>query len=681
VFEFVVVDAASGERKPLAYIDKLAEALAKATSKPVDARRLDLRRLRVRADGGAVWFEFDGKKWFFNESDGLSECPERPEKFGDTLRGWRPSWQAGGRRRGSRNESERFDVVLRDHNLVLRDKQGDSEHVLTTDGTADNGYEQRVYWSPDGKKFVAIQKTKGADRKVYLIESSPADQLQPKLDSYEYLKPGDDIPLRRPRLFDAELGEEIAVDNALFDNPYGIDNVRWAKDSSRFTFYYNQRGHQVARIVAVDAASGEATAIVDEQSDTFIDYAHKRFDDYLDDTNEIVWMSERDGWNHLYLVDATSGTVKHQITRGDWVVREVVSVDAKNRQVWFKAGGVVAGEDPYYLHLCRVDFDGSNFVRLTDGNGTHEVSFSPEGEYIVDSYSRVDSPPVRTLRSAEDGRLVCELETADATRLVAAGWVAPEPFVAKGRDGQTDIYGVIFRPSNFDAKQQYPVIEDIYAGPHGAFVPKSFRVVHGSQEYAEIGFVVVQIDGMGTSYRSKAFHDVACKNLGDSGFADRKLWMQAAAEKYPSLDLSRVGIKGHSAGGQSALRALLAHGDFYDAAVSSCGCHDNRMDKIWWNEAWMGWPVGPHYAEQSNVTNAHKLQGKLLLIVGELDRNVDPASTMQVVDALVKADKDFELLVMPGRGHDTFGNYQTRRTRDFFVRHLLGREPRQGDEK
>ncbi len=249
--------------------------------------------------------------------------------------------------------------------------------------------------------------------------------------------------------------------------------------------------------------------------------------------------------------------------------------------------------------------------------------------------------------------------------------------MAKGRDGQTDIYGVIYRPTNFDPRRRYPVIEKIYAGPHGSFVPKRFAPFHGAQATAELGFIVVQIDGMGTSNRSKAFHDVCWKNLGDSGFPDRILWMRAAAKRYPYFDLTRVGIFGGSAGGQSSTRAMLAHGDFYEVAVSDCGCHDNRMDKIWWNELWMGWPVGPHYAEQSNVTNAHKLRGKLLLVVGELDRNVDPASTMQVVDALVKADRDFDLLVIPGAGHGSAESpYGKRRRRDYFVRHLLGVEPR-----
>jgi dipeptidyl-peptidase 4 len=317
-------------------------------------------------------------------------------------------------------------------------------------------------------------------------------------------------------------------------------------------------------------------------------------------------------------------------------------------------------------------------TRLTEGDGQHQWDYSPTQRWIIDRFSRVDMAPVTVLRDANDGSHVCHLETADWSELVATGWQPPERFVAKGRDGATDIYGVIVRPTHFDPTKKYPVLEYIYAGPQSAFVPKAFMRGSNMLEMAELGFIVVQIDGMGTAHRSKAFHDVCWQNLGDSGFPDRKLWIQAAAQSHPEMDLSRgVGIWGGSAGGQSALRAVLAHGDFYTAAVADCGCHDNRMDKIWWNEQWMGWPIGPHYEEQSNVTQANRLQGKLLLIVGELDTNVDPASTMQVVNALIKADKDFDLLVVPGGGHGIgSGPYGERRTKDFFVRHMWQREPR-----
>jgi dipeptidyl aminopeptidase/acylaminoacyl peptidase len=358
------------------------------------------------------------------------------------------------------------------------------------------------------------------------------------------------------------------------------------------------------------------------------------------------------------------------------VVRGVESINDQRREIVFRLGGIDPKEDPYHVHYARASYDGGTIIRLTRGDGTHQVRFSPDHRFLIDSYSRVDLGPIHELRRTSDGELICELERADLTSLRAAGWRPPERFVAKGRDGQTDIYGIIHRPTTWDPVKKYPVIEEIYAGPHGAHVPKSFSAYRPAQELAELGFIVVQIDGMGTSYRSKAFHDVCWRNLGDSGFPDRIAWIKAAAAKDPSMDLRRVGIYGASAGGQSALRALLAHGEFYHVGVAVCGCHDNRMDKVWWNELWMGYPVGPHYADQSNVTQAHRLQGKLLLIVGELDRNVDPASTMQVVNALIKADKDFDLLVIPGGGHGIGGPYGWRRLQDFFVRHLWGKEPR-----
>ncbi len=568
-------------------------------------------------------------------------------------------------------------AFIKDYNLCVRNLESGEEFTLSSDGTEEDAYSKRFHWSGDSQKIVVLRIRKGDDRKIYLIESSPKDQLQPKLHTISYTKPGDRIEISKPQLFNVVLQHQIPVSDELFENPWSISDIRWSPDSERFTFLYNQRGHQVLRIISVAADTGETSTIVDEQSKTFIDYAGKQFSHYLDSEEEIIWMSERDGWNHLYLYDAKTGRVKNQITQGQWVVRGVEKIDEAKRQIWFRAGGIRERDDPYYVHLCRVNFDGSGLIVLTEGDGTHEIVFSPDRRFFFDRWSRVDQPPITDLRDANDGKLICELERADWSELLKTGWRPPERFVAKGRDGKTDIYGIIIRPSNFDPNDKYPVIEQIYAGPHGAFVPKSFGIKIRQQAIAELGFIVVQIDGMGTSYRSKAFHDICWKNLGDSGFPDRILWMKAAAAKYPQMDLTRVGIYGGSAGGQSALRALLAHGDFYKVAVADCGCHDNRMDKIWWNELWMGWPVGPHYEEQSNVTQAHKLQGKLLLTVGELDKNVDPASTMQVIDALIKADKDFDMLVVPGRGHGV-GEipYASRRRMDFFVRHLLCVEPR-----
>jgi dipeptidyl aminopeptidase/acylaminoacyl peptidase len=588
-----------------------------------------------------------------------------------------------------------WDVAVHGDNLFLRILKSGEDRQLTYDGNPNSTYvrdveferdinmeyndqnpmapEPEVYWSPDSRFFVAMRLQPGTERKVYEVQSSPPDQLQPKLTSYPYLKPGDQVPISKPHLFDVENKKEIPVSDTLFANPWSITDVRWNPDSQHFTFLFNQRGHQALRILSVDAQTGAAGPIVDEESKTFIDYSGKYYCDYLDDTREIIWMSERDGWNHLYLYDAVTGQVKNQITKGEWVVRNVDYVDEKKRQIWFQAGGIVPGQNPYYIQECRVNFDGGGLTVLTDGDGTHSAQFSPDRRYLIDTWSRVNLPPVTELRSSDDGHLICKLETADAGGLFASGWKAPEPFVAKGRDGATDIYGVIWRPKNLDPAKKYPIIESIYAGPQDSFTPEDFHANYHEQELADKGFVVVQMDGMGTSNRSKKFHDVCWKNIKDAGFPDRLPWIKAAAAKYPYMDLTRVGIYGTSAGGQDALRGILDYPDFYKVCVADSGCYDNRMDKIWWNEQWMGWPVDDSYARSSCVVDAHKLQGKLMLMVGEMDQNVDPSSTMQVVNALTQADKDFDLVDMPNMGHGVAGTpYGWRRLQEFFVKNLLG---------
>ncbi|QDU83382.1 Prolyl tripeptidyl peptidase precursor [Planctomycetes bacterium Pla163] len=534
---------------------------------------------------------------------------------------------------------------------------------------------RRVLWSPDSTHAVLLRVVPGERHVVHMVASSPKGGGQPRLESMDYRKPGDRIDALRIAVVRAEDAREVPLDRAALPNPWSLDELRFT-DGATLTLRYNQRGHRVLSLVAIDVASGALRTVVEEAPDTFVDYSQKAWMRHLASRAEVLWTSERSGTNHLYAVDLASGQLR-AVTSGPWVLRAVDEVDEAAGTALVRGLGVYPDQDPYHVHFGRVDLVNGGVTWLTASDGTHTIEWGPQREYLVATWSRVDQPPVHELRRASDGALVAELGRADASALTAAGWRAPERFTAKGRDGLTDIWGVIHTPTDFDSRASYPIVESIYAGPHGHFVPKSWAVHRGVHELVELGFVVVQIDGMGTNWRSKAFHDVCWQNLGDSGFPDRIAWIRAAAESRPWMDTERVGIYGGSAGGQSSTRALLAHGDFYDVAVSDCGCHDNRMDKIWWNEAWMGWPIGEHYAEQSNVTQAHRLVGKLLLTVGELDRNVDPASTMQVADALIRANKDFDLIVFPGAGHGAGeSDYGRRRRQDFFVRHLMGVEPR-----
>ena len=579
------------------------------------------------------------------------------------------------RERNDLSPDRKWRSFIRDHDVFIQPAEGGDAISISHGGSRDDGFTGPLQWSPDSKKLIAFRVKRVEPRKITIVQSSPPDQVQPKLKTIDYPKPGDPIEQPMPHLFEIASHREIAIDNALFNNPWEINNVSWAADSSEFSFVYNQRGHQVVRIIGIRADSGSARKIFEDTSKTFIDYSQKLYIHDLPDSHEILWASERDGYNHLYLLDANSGDIKKQITQGKWNVREVVEVDDKKRQLLLKVMGVT-GQDPYQLHFVRVNFDGTGFTRLTTSDGNHGIKFSPDGKFLIDTWSRVDQPPVTELRHADDGKLVAELERADDNALQTTGWSRPERFVAKGRDGETDIYGVIVRPTNFDSAKKYPVVEDIYAGPHDFFVPKNYFAWSGMNAMAELGFIVVKIDGMGTNWRSKAFHDVCWKNLMDSGFPDRIAWIQAAAAGRPWMDLSRVGLYGGSAGGQSALAGLLNHGDFYQAGVADCGCHDNRMDKIWWNEAWMGWPVDESYARNSNVTHIAKLTGKLMLIVGELDTNVDPASTAQVINALEKADKDFEFVPIMNSDHGAAETpYGKRRRADFLVRNLGGTDP------
>ena len=697
-YQFVLADAVNGQRRPAFDHDRLAAGLSAAINNKYTGLLLPFETFVFTNNEQTIEVNVNQAGWTCRVSD-YSCASRQPGVGGGGGRG------GGGRgaqprsfgtsrdtsvapdNRPKRSPDGKWEAFVNNFNIAVRPAGGGTLKALSNDGAPGDAYDpESIAWAPDSTKLAAYRVRPGFRRIVYRVESSPSDQVQPKLLEQFYVKPGDPVDLDQPRVFHVEPARQLVVSNELFPNPYTMGRLTWRSDSRTVAFEYTQRGHQAIRIVEVDAVSGKARAAISEEPKTFFNSWRKFTHDVGGAGKEIIWMSERDGWNHLYLYDGATGRVKNQITKGEWVVRGVTRVDEAKRQIWFSASGMYPGKDPYFVHYYRIDFDGSNLTTITEADANHDVSFSSDMAYYVDTYSRVDLPTISELRRTSDRSLVTTLEKGDITALTAAGWKPPEVFVAKGRDGKTDIWGVIVRPTTFDPKKKYPVIENIYAGPHSSFVPKSFwpfgphssgDKVIGMQELAEMGFIVVQIDGMGTMNRSKAFHDVAWMNVGDAGFPDRILWHKAAAAKYSYYDATRVGIYGGSAGGQNSLGGLLFHPDFYKVAVSYAGCHDNRMDKIGWNEQWMGWPIDERYGNSSNVDNAHKLQGQVLLVVGELDMNVDPESTMQVVNALIKANKSFDLLVVPGGEHGagrTNGpvDYAQRKQYDFFVRHLQG---------
>jgi hypothetical protein len=592
-----------------------------------------------------------------------------------------PPRQRRARREGAsgRSPDGKWNAFIKEHNVFIHSQDEDKDFQLSQDGQDGNAY-GHLEWAPDSKGLVAWRIEPGDHKDVYLIQSSPPGGGRAKFRSRPYDLPGDKLTLYELSVFDLETRKQTKPEVDRYEHGWEAPDLHWDPDQRHFCYVKADRGHQRYRVIEVDSRTGALRNLIDEKTETFIWTDHTEslnlsYVNWLEQSPEMIYASERDGWRHLYLVDMKEGKIKNQITKGEFVVRAIDYIDEQNRQIWFRASGMNPEQDPYFVHYYRVNFDGTGLVALTEGNGNHSVQYSPDRKYLIDTYSRVDMPPVHVLRRVSDCRQVCKLEEADISELLATGWKAPEVFVAKGRDGKTDIWGIICRPRDFDPSKKYPVIEQIYAGPQGSYVPKSFGGVRRFASLTDLGFVVVQVDGMGTANRSKAFHDVCWKNLKDAGFPDRILWHKAIAAKYPWYDISRVGIYGTSAGGQNAAGAVLFHPEFYKAAVANSGCHDNRMDKASWNEQWMGYPVGPQYAESSNIEHAGLLQGHLMLVVGEMDENVPPESTFRFVDALIRAGKDFDLLVVPNGGHGAGGAYGQHRLQDFFQRHLQGIEP------
>lgn len=595
-------------------------------------------------------------------------------------------------------------VFIRDWNLWIRDVASGKETALTTDGVKDFGYATDnagwarsdrpiVAWSPDSKKVATFQQDQRRVAEMYLVSTEVG---HPQLQAWKYPLPGDDVVAMLHRvIIDADAGKivRLKIDpdqhrGTLCDNLAcrGVEwgDVQWAPDSSSLAFASTSRDHRVTTLRVADPATGTVRDVLEEKVATFFESGNGRVNwKYLPASNEVIWFSERENWGHLYLYDLQSGKLKRAITSGDGNVTQVVRIDEKARVIFFQAVGREKGRDPYFTHFYRVSMDGGAPALLTPEDATHEITMSDSGKYFVDSYSKPDVPPVAVLRDA-NGKLIAELEKADISKLLATGWKPPLPIVVKARDGSTDLYGLMYRPTTFVPGRKYPIINHIYPGPQaGSVGGRTFSPARGdAQALAELGFVVVEIDGMGTPWRSKKFHEAYFGNMADNTLPDQVTGMKQLAQKYPYIDITRAGIYGHSGGGYAAAGAMFHYPDFFKVGISESGNHDNRVYEDDWAEKWIGLldkseGLAANYEKQANQAVAKNLKGKLLLAHGTMDANVPPNSTLLVVDALIKANKDFDLLMIPnaGHGYGTASNYMTRRRWDYFVKHLLGIDP------
>jgi len=677
--QFILVDAERNTSVPAFDHARLAAALSRADKQEYLPSDLPFREFEFVDDGKAIRFSVDTAEWTCSLIS--YDCKNKPGETGH------PNAQL--------SPNKRWAAFVKDHNLFLRDVSTGTEMQLTHDGIAgcdyatplpslrlmvDQGTEDvkqsaAVFWAPDSSKLVTYRIDSRSSGRFTSLQFVPPNQLRPKAFTYVYPLPGEVLAKAEPIIFDIQSGRRIDVKSAPIELPFQDGpGFEWFPDSKCLYYDYDDRGYKSKELRVVDASTGEQKVLIREQSDTYVDPG-ETFYRFVKGTGEILWGSERDGWDHLYLYSKT-GQLENQITQGHWVVQQIEYVDEPNRRVYFSASGPEKDEDPYQTHLYSVAFDGKGLQLLTPESATHSINLSPDGAYFVDNYSRPDLPDKIILRRAKDGSEVRVLEQTDSSPLTKMGWKAPEPFHGKASDGTTDLYGLIWRPSNFDTTRKYPVVELAYTGPQSFFVPKTFNTFW-LQSMAELGFVVVMIDGRGTAGRSRAFRQFSYRNLGGA-FEDHVAMIKQMASRYPYMDTERVGIFGTSAGGYGAAHAMLAFPDFYKVGVSTSGDHDARLDKAWWNELYQGYPVQDDYAQQSNVTMASRLKGHLLLEHGDVDDNVHPVETMRLADALMKANKDFDMLLVPNMFHGESGEhalYLVRRRWDYFVQYLLGVTP------
>jgi dipeptidyl-peptidase 4 len=708
---FVLVDPARGTRGPAFDHARIAAALSAATGTTRDRWHLPFTRFDFTADGASIRVTVDGKRWSCALTGASCAADTGTEPPPET-----PAPAAGrgaARGPGARPESVSPDgkraAFIRDNNLWAREVATGRESPLTTDGVKDFGYATDnagwtksdrpvLLWSPDSKKIATCQQDQRGVGEMYLVNTTAG---HPTLQAWKYPLPGDAtvttiqrvvIHLDGPRVVRLKMPPDqhrSTVTDDIKADSGELADAQWSADASRLAFVSTSRDHRHEVLRIADPESGDVRDVFEEKVSTFFesgDGAHNWR--VLFASNEVIWFSERDNWGHLYLYDLGTGALVRQITAGAGNVTRVLRVDEKARTVWFEAVGLEKGRDPYFRHVYRIGLDGRNLVRLTPDVGDHVVDLSPSGRYFIDTWSQPDVPPVAVLRGS-DGKLVVALEQADISKLLATGWKAPAPFTVKARDGVTDLYGLMFTPSNLDTAKKYPIVNNIYPGPQtGSVSGRAFSPARGDcQALAELGFIVVQIDGMGTPKRSKTFHEAYYGDMGDNTLPDQVAGMKQLAERFPWIDLERAGIWGHSGGGFAAAAAMFRYPDFFKVGISESGNHDNRAYEDDWGEKWQGLlekrnDGGGTYDDQANQHRAASLKGRLLLAHGTLDANVPPYNTLLVVDALIKANKDFDLLLLPNQGHGygSAGGYMTRRRWDYFVRHLMGAEPPTGYE-
>ena len=604
---------------------------------------------------------------------------------------------------GVRSPDGKREVFIKDWNLFVRDVATGQEKQLTTDGVKDFGYATDnagwrksnrpiIAWSPDSKKLATFQQDQRNVSDMYLVSTNVGE---PRLEAWKYPLPQDKDIIKISRIIvDVDAGTvtrlKIAPDDrrgTLCDDiacSGSFDDNEWSADATKLAFVSSTRDHKSAKFRIADAATGDVREVFEEKVATQYESGQGGVNwRYFPAANEAIWYSERDDWGHLYLYDLATGQPKNQITKGNFVVTRVLKVDAPTRTIWFEANGRETGRDPYFSHFYRVNFDGTGLQLLTPDDGNHQIILSQDGKYFIDTYSKPDVPPVAVLRDLS-GKQIVELERTDISRLRATGWKPPTPVTVKSRDGKWDLYGLMFTPTNLDRSKKYPVVNYIYPGPQGGGVgTRSFGASRSDhQAVAELGFVVIIIDGSCNPDRSKSFHDVCYGNMADNTLEDQIAGIKELATKHPYIDLTRVGMWGHSGGGFATAAAMFNYPDFYKVGIAESGNHDNRNYEDDWGERYIGLLKSveegtDNYQKQANQIYANKLKGKLLLAHGNMDDNVPPYNTWLVVEALNKAGKDYDLIVFPNarHGYGADSNYMMRRRWDYFVRHLMGAEP------